>query len=87
MVKTPITYGVRKIIEEDVNNNKRVVKATVEKIMNLRAHLKPIITTFEVTYPVWDNNHMFHLVDTLPPRKSLDNLERTGIAEVLKLFN
>ncbi len=86
--KMSITYEVRKIVEENVNNHsKRDVVVTIEKVMDLKCPLKLEVTTFKVSYPVLDDRPMFHLVDTLPPRKNLDHTEVIEIANVLKLYN
>jgi hypothetical protein len=82
-----IKYEVRKIVQRDLDKNKRTVLATIEKTMVLAGHLKPVVKIFDVSYVVHDEQHMFCLVDTLPPSKSLDHWERTEIAAVLRLFN
>lgn len=83
-----ITYEVRQITEEDVDNRtKRTVMATIEKTIELAGHLNPIVTIFEVFYIVWGNKHMINSVDTLPPARSLDDMERIGVADALKFYN
>ena len=88
MIPAPITYEVRKIIEKDVDNKvKRTVTIVLEKILKLNGHLGPLVTPLEVFYPVWGEQHMVNLVNTFPPHKSLDHLERMKIAKVLKYFS
>ena len=87
MMSSPITYEIRKITEKYMNNKtKRVVTVVLEKVMKLNGHLLPMVTTLKVFYPVWDDEHMVSLVNTLPPCSPLDNLERIKVAKVLKSF-
>lgn len=83
----PITYEVKTITEPDLGKSRRFAFATIEKTMNLTGHLKPVVTTVKVSYPVNNGTHMCNLVDTLPPAKSFDNWERIDVAKVLKRFN
>ena len=81
------TYEVKTITEPDLGKSRRFVFATIEKTMHLAGHLRPIVTTIKVSYPVNNDTHMCNLVDTLPPEKSFDNWERIEMAKVLKRYN
>ena len=81
-----ISYTVIKITEKKISNNHKRVTAVIDKTMRLSTHLLPTTETFEVAYPVWDNEHRPNLVEAVQPYRKIDDTTRIMIAKELAKF-
>ena len=81
-----ISYTVVKITEKKISNSHKRVTAIIDKTMRLSSLLSPMIETFEVAYPVWDNEHRPNLVEAVQPYRKIDDTTRIMIAKELTKF-